>query len=134
MALCSRRKRAVSVRLILIDNNSGLIIADAANYRLGNLDEWRDNNSDNDSDIERVSLLAARLLDDSIGEHGCEYEFISYDPSDTRTGCLIYRADIDGSEALPVVVEERNQETIDAVKRYCRLKGFVECRRCIVPG
>jgi hypothetical protein len=35
--------------------------------------------------VERLSLLAARLLDDSIGEHGRKYEFINYDPRDTRT-------------------------------------------------
>jgi len=116
------------MRLILIDNHSRLIFGDTANYRLGGLDEWRDNNSDNSSDIERLSLLAARLLDDSIGEHGREYEFINYDPHDTRTGYFIYRADINGSDALPVVTDGRNQETIDAVERDCRFEKFVECR------
>src|ERR1019366_4487841 len=67
MSLCSRHRRG-NMRLILIDNNSGLIFGDTANYLLGRLDEWRDNNSDNSSDIERLSLLAARLLDDSIGD------------------------------------------------------------------
>jgi len=115
--------------LILIDNHSRLIFGDTANYRLGGLDEWRDSNSDNSSDIERLSLLAARLLDDSIGEHGREYEFINYDPRDPRTGYFIYRADINGSDALPVVTDGQNQETIDAVHRDCRFEGFVECRR-----
>ncbi|MGC1861101.1 MAG: hypothetical protein WA733_08250 [Methylocystis sp.] len=50
------------MRLILIDNHSRLIFGDTANYRLGGLDEWRDSNSDNSSVIERLSLLAARLL------------------------------------------------------------------------
>jgi hypothetical protein len=49
--------------LNLIDNHSRLIFADTANYRLGGLDEWRDSNSHNNADIERLSLLAARLLD-----------------------------------------------------------------------
>ncbi len=117
------------MRLILIDNNSGFIFGDTANYRLGGLDEWRDNNSDSNSEIGSLSLLAARLVDDSIGEHGREYEFITYDPGDTRTGYFIYRADINGSEALPVVTDGQNQETTDAVHRDCRFEGFVECRR-----
>jgi hypothetical protein len=117
------------MRLILIDNSSGFIFGDTANYLIGRLDEWRDNNSDDNSDTERLSLLAARLLDDSIGEHGREYEFVRYDPLDTRTGYFIYRADIDGSEAVPVVTNGKSQETIDAVRRDCRFEGFVECRR-----
>ncbi len=71
------------MRLILIDSSSGFIFGDTANYLIGGLDEWRDNNSDNDGDIERLSLLAAELLDDCIGEHGREYGFVRYDPRDT---------------------------------------------------
>jgi hypothetical protein len=56
-----------NTRLILADNSSGFIFGDIANYLIGGLDEWRDNNSDNNSDIERLSLLAAELLDDCIG-------------------------------------------------------------------
>ena len=61
--------------------------------------------------------------------HGREYGFVRYDPRDTRAGYLIYRADIKGSDALPVVTDGKNQETIDAVHRDCRFEGFVECRR-----
>jgi hypothetical protein len=51
------------MRLILIDNNSGLIFGDTANYLLARLNDWRENNSDNNSDTARLSLMAARLLD-----------------------------------------------------------------------
>ena len=117
------------MRLILIDNSSGFIFGDTANSRLGRLDEWIDNNSDAIGDTERLSLLAARLLDDSIGEHGREYEFFNHDARDIVSGYLIYRADFNGSEVLPVVTDGKNQETIAAVQRDCRLEGFVECRR-----
>lgn len=118
------------MRLILIDNHSGFIFGDTANYRLGRLEEWRDNNSDSNSEIRSLSVLAARLVDDSIGERGREYEFVTYDPGDARTGYFIYRADVDGSEeAAPVVADGQKQETIDAVRRDCRFEGFVECRR-----
>jgi hypothetical protein len=117
------------MRLILIDNYSGFIFGDTANYRLGALDEWRDNNSNDSSDTERLSLLGARLLDDSIGEHGRSYEFVAYYPPDSSTGYIIYRADVDGSDCLPVVIDGKNQETVEAVERDCRFEGFVECRR-----
>jgi len=55
-----------AMRLILIDNNSGLIFGDTANYLLARLNDWRENNTDNNSDAARLSPLAARLLDDSI--------------------------------------------------------------------
>jgi hypothetical protein len=117
------------MRLILIDNNSGLIFGDTANCLLARLNDWRENNSDINSDAARLSLLAARLLDDSIGEHGREYEFFNHDAGDIVSGYLIYRADFNGSEVLPVVTDGKNQETIVAVQRDCRLEGFVECRR-----
>jgi hypothetical protein len=122
-------KEVANMRLILIDNNSGLIFGDTANYLLARLNDWRENNSDNNSDTARLSLMAARLLDDTIGEHGREYGFINYDPRDTRTGYLLYRADIDGADALPVVTDGQKQEMIHSVRSACRLEGFVECRR-----
>jgi hypothetical protein len=118
-----------NMRLILIDGGSGFIFGDTANYRLGRLDEWIENNFDDRGDTERLSLLAARLLDDSIGEHGRDYAFINYDPCDTRAGYLIHCADIDGADIPPIVTDGQNQETIDTVKRDCRFEGFVECRR-----
>ncbi|MGA8169819.1 MAG: hypothetical protein WB816_03120 [Methylocystis sp.] len=117
------------MRLILIDDISGFIFGDTANYRLGRLDEWIDNNSDNDGDTERLSLLAARLLDDSIGEHGREYQFVDHDLDHAGAGYSVYRANIDGLDSPPIVIDGRNREAIDAVRRDCRLEGFVECRR-----
>ena len=66
---------------------------------------------------------------ETIGEHGREYEFFNHDAGDIVSGYLIYRADFNGSEVLPVVTDGKNQETIAAVQRDCRLEGFVECRR-----
>jgi len=121
--------KGADMRLILIDNHSGFIFGDTANHRLGRLDEWAGANSDDIGDTERLSLLAARLLDDSFGEHGREYAFIVRDPSDAGTGYLIYRADIGSLETLPIVTDGRSREAIGAVARDCRFEGFVECRR-----
>ncbi len=64
------------MRLILIDKTSGLIFGDTANYLMARLSDWRENNSDDDSDAQRLAILAARLLDESIGEHGNEYRIL----------------------------------------------------------
>jgi hypothetical protein len=117
------------MRLILIDKTSGLIFGDTANYLLARLDEWRESNSDNSGDAARLSLLAVRLLDDSIGGHGNEYGFFKDGPREVLSGYLIYRADINGSDVLPVVTDGKNENMIAAVQRDCRLEGFVECRR-----
>ena len=37
-------KEVANMRLILIDNNSGLIFGDTANYLLARLNDWRENN------------------------------------------------------------------------------------------
>lgn len=103
-------------RFILIDNNSGYIFGDSADFASGN-----------QSDLTPVE--AARLLDESIGEHGREYSELSSQPRDTRTGYAVYRADIDGSEAVPVVYDGQDQETISAVERDCEFVAFVECSR-----
>jgi len=100
-------------RYILIDNHSGYIFGDTADYANGaNLDPCD----------------AARALDQSIGEHGREYDFFRHDPSDSRTGYHIYRADMDGSEAVPVVHDGQDQDTIDAVTQNCRYEGFVSAQ------
>jgi len=41
-------------------------------------------------------------------EHGREYEFIDQDPRDALSGYLVYRADFNGSEVLPVVTDGAN--------------------------
>ena len=117
------------MRLILIDKTSGLIFGDTANYLMARLSDWRENNSDDDSDAQRLAILAARLLDESIGEHGNEYGFYNEGPRDIPSGYLVYRADFNGSDVLPVVTDGKSKHMIAAVQRDCRLEGVVECRR-----
>jgi hypothetical protein len=112
-------------RLILIDNNSGYIFGDTADFAAGSA-EWRDNNSGNASDQEGLALLAARLLDQSIGESGRGYKFLSNDPRDTRTGYRVYRSDVRGSDQVGNITDGQDQEMVDAVERDCDFIGFVE--------
>jgi hypothetical protein len=97
-------------RYILIDNHSGYIFGDTADFATGAALEPCD---------------AARTLDESIGEHGRYYDLMRHNPNDTRGGYHVYRADIDGSEAVAVVHDGQDRETIDAVTQSCRYEGFV---------
>lgn len=96
-------------RYILIDNGSGYIFGDTADYANADLDP----------------IEAARTLDESIGEHGRNYGRICHNPQDGRTGYHIYRADVNGSEAVTVVNDGQDQDTIDAVTENCHYEGFV---------
>ena len=101
-------------RYILIDNNSGYIFGDSADF------------ATHQSDLTPAS--AARLLDESIGEHGRHYVEHSSAPASTVTGYHVYRADVRGSEAVPVVQDGQDQDTINAVIELCDYVAFVECR------
>ncbi len=69
---------------------------------------------------------ACRALDHSIGEYDRTYEEVSRLSGDT--GYIIYRVDINGSEAVPVVRDGQDKETIEAVERDCARVGCVEYR------
>lgn len=104
-------------RYILIDSNSGYIFGDTADFA-----------ANRQSDITSI-IDAARMLDESIGEHGLRYAELSRNPRSTQTGYYVYRADIDDTEAVPVVQDGQDQETIDAVERDCEYVGFAACHR-----
>lgn len=96
-------------RYILIDTHSGYIFADTAD-----LAGWEDGMSPED---------AARLLDTSMKEP--EHTYVESEPHDASATYDVYRADIDGSEAVPVVWDGQDKETIEAVKRECRFETFL---------
>lgn len=100
-------------RYILIDSNSGYVFGDTADFANGR------------SDLTPVE--AARLLDESIGEQGRLYVERSSDPKSTVTGYHVYRADVRGSEAVPVVHDGQDSDTISEVMELCDYVAFVEC-------
>jgi hypothetical protein len=100
-------------RYILIDNHSGFIFGDSA---------------DLDGKIfTGTPMEYAAALDASIGEHNHTYERGHHHPASNRSGYFVYRADIDGSDAVPVVRDGQDPEMIDAVERECKLLGFMIC-------
>lgn len=50
-----------------------------------------------------------------------------HNPRTTETGYDVYRADINGSDAVPVVQDGQDRETIEAVERDCEYVGFIRC-------
>jgi len=105
------------MHVILIDNGSGYIFGDSR-------DLVGYSNSDY-SDAEKAGIAAAKLIDSDIGEHGRSYDFQRNNPADTRTGYHVYRVDVRGSEAVTVVRDGQDQETIDEVEALCEYEGFV---------
>jgi hypothetical protein len=101
-------------RYILIDNNSGYIFGDSA---------------DLDGKVFSGSAVEfAAALDASIGAHNRTYEEYYRNPRTTESGYDVYRADIDGSEAVAVVHNGQDQETIEAVRRDCEYSGYIAIR------
>lgn len=103
-------------RYILIDSITGYIFGDTADFASGH-----------QSDIRSIAE-AARLLGEHIGAG--EYTYIEHSSRPSGAdGYHVYRADINGSEAVPDILDGQDQETIEAVERDCDYVGFVQCVR-----
>lgn len=103
------------MRYILIDNYSGFIWGDSADL--------------NGKIFAGTALEFARALDASLGDHGRTYEEQSRPNASNQTGYHVYRADIDGSDAVMIVHDGQDQATIDAVTESCRYEGFIASER-----
>lgn len=97
-------------RFILIDNHTGYIWGDSADLEGA---VWSGDDA----------LDFAKALDESIGDHGLTY--IWAHTSDDENGYHAYRADIDGSDAVTVVHDGQDRDTIEAVKASCRSLGYI---------
>jgi len=87
---------------------------------------WGDTRDIDGKVYQAVDVVAAcRELDRSIGgAEGRVYSEVSRLSSDT--GYLVYRVDIGGSDAVAVVHDGQNKETIKSVEDECDLVGYVE--------
>lgn len=101
-------------RYILIDNYTGYIFGDTAALP----------NTAPESPID-----AARAVDESIGEYDRQYTETLDPRSDSVPGYHVYRADINGSEAHPVVHDGQSRDEIEAVRANCELVAFVRAER-----
>ena len=114
-------------RFILIDNSSGYIFGDTGNLPAHTFAE-------DDHPISQSSLTpmqAARWVDEAeVRVHGRRYEEVAQLAAN-ETGYRVFRADIDGSDAVTVVTDGQSQAAIGEVERCCRLVAIVRCTDAI---
>ena len=109
-------------RYIIIDNVSGYIFADTADIEAN---YWKTHPSELTS--KDAPLLVCHWLDCGVGgQYGRSYEYVSK-LADNESGYLVYRADINGSEAVAVVQDGHDADTIAAVMEHCELVARVRC-------
>jgi hypothetical protein len=107
-------------RFILIDEHSGFIYGDTADLPRDHLIE-----GEQAGDLELTPELAARWVDEAEGgKYGRRYSLTSHMPQGA-SGYHVYRADVGGSDAVPLVWDGQDRETIEAVLEYCKYYGFV---------
>lgn len=121
------------MRIILIDIHSGYIWGDSADLR-GRpfaadaalaIRPGMDIRSE-----EAFALAFAEALDRSIGGEPRTYAMLSAGAArNGAPGYMAYRADIDGSEIVPVVHDGQSKEEIEAVESSCRRIGFIRYER-----
>jgi hypothetical protein len=102
-------------RYILIDNASGYIWGDSADIG-GKI-------------VTGTPVEVARVLDKDIGEFtNRTYQIISRSQLSTNeTGYIVYRADINGSEAVPLITDGQSQEQIETVINECEYECTILC-------
>lgn len=117
------------MRLILIDNHSGFIFGDTAQLDRSHAfaadgppsDEFRAGDLAKNCPVSPI--MAAQWSDESLvrefgriyRQHGPDYR-----PASNESAYHVFRADPDGSDAVPPVWEGWDPETIAAVERDCR--------------
>ena len=110
-----RGTKEFTMRLILIDSNSGFIAGEfcTSDYT-GNYDR------------NALFIVAATAVDADIGTtQPCTYTPCAF--QDNAYGYQIYRADVGGSEQVPAVFDGTDTDFIRSVERDCEHLGFVEC-------
>lgn len=101
-------------RFILVDSSTGYIFGDTSDFAASQQIDSPEH--------------AAQLLDEHIGAPASKYELMRNRANDAP-GYFVYRADINGSDAVPVVCDGQDQATIDGVTDSCEFVGFVERSR-----
>ena len=102
------------MRYIIIDNYSGYIWGDSADFAAG-------------KEQPQSMVDTCKMLDESIGEYERTYEAVSR--LSGQNGYVVYRVDVNGGEAVPVVRDGQDRDMIEAVERDCQLLGYVETTR-----
>jgi hypothetical protein len=95
-------------RYVLIDNYSGYIVRDSADF--------------NGKVFTGSPVEFAKAVDENSGEHGRAYVETARADNSSVTGYHVYRV----PDAIPVVDDGQDEKTIDAVKAESEYCGFIE--------
>jgi hypothetical protein len=104
-------------RYILIDNCSGYIWGDSADL---------DGKIFNGTPLEFAAALC-HSVDPSAAATTTYEDTSRYALASNEAGFHVYRADINGSEAIPVVQDGQDKEMIAAVERDCSYVTTIRC-------
>jgi len=108
-------------RFILIDNHTGYVWGDSADLNGGIFVPTAEG-------LGAQAVEYAAALDASNGEHDRSYlECSRHALASNETGYHVYRADVGGSEAIGIVRDGQDQETIDSVVRDCEYVSTIRC-------
>jgi hypothetical protein len=123
----SSRKDKAMPRYILIGNCSNYIFGDTAllpNVPISTSDGYKMTQSDIASPVD-----AARWLDETETQvFDRTYEMVSRSElASNETGYHVYRADINGSDAVQAIDDGQNQELIEDVERNCEYVTSIRC-------
>jgi hypothetical protein len=122
---------AGAMRLVLVDRNSDRICGDTAMFAARSA-EWAEN-SFRSIDVEHMSLIAARLLDESEGKRCWVYEFICFRPLDTTGGYDIFLVDEEMAEGVPEFFNAQDDAAMSTLITLCQYVGHVSCAPPVLP-
>lgn len=113
------------MRLILVEHGGERVFGDSAVFAARS-PEWAENTFQG-AGIAKLSVIAARLLDESDGRFQWNYEFAPFGP-DERGGYDVFMCAEDLDEAPPQCFRE-----IPSVLCRCFYMGFVFCLKPVIP-
>jgi hypothetical protein len=113
------------MRLVLVEHGGERVFGDSAVFAARS-PEWAENTFQR-AGIAKLSVIAARLLDESDGRFQWNYEFAPFGPGE-RGGYDVFLCAEDLDEAPPHCLQEFSN-----VLCRCFYMGFVYCLQPVIP-
>lgn len=119
------------MRLVLVDRTSDRVCGDTAEFGAGSA-MWAENTFRGVS-LAHLSLVAARLLDESEGRCDWSYAFADFKPSDAVSGYDVFVVAEDAPEAVPEVFARGLMVAQGPLLSGSQYVGHVRRARPVVP-
>lgn len=116
-------------RLIIQEAHSGFLWADSALFQPAHCADYSAGGFDPSGPCCDANILAAiRTMQWEIGDLDQQWEIVSRRDARIlagRDGYIVWRADVDGSDAVAAIQDGQDMDTIRAVERGCELVAVV---------